>query len=443
MLRSLTAALAALTLIAPAATAAEPWTAPAPVPGAPDAFPSIAFPSSGRGDITWNATTDDPAGTVAGAVVSADGAQPARTLADRFNAFAVAAYGRDRLVAAGTVMPSEGVYRAAVATGSASGALGTPRVLPTGGSVSSVRALATNTAGDVAVVAAICPRRTCNTVELALFLRRAGTSAFRRVMTLSRASAQVRRATVAVNAQGDVVAAWERRHRVYARSRTARGAVSAVQRLGDGVQVKLSAAIGATRRMVVAWGTQRVNEGETNEPFVVRAAYRGPANRSFHTARELGRVTQTGVGRYVAGTGVQAMITGSRTTVAYTTAGSGTPYAVAARDLDGAGRPLAAQQLSPTGVDAILGAATAGAAGEQVVLYVTGRAGADTAPGQSLGLGASVRGGNAGAFGAGETVATGFVDAISAAIDPLSRRPFATWRLVGEPIQLASRAPVG
>ena len=444
VLRSIIAAVAALGLAAPAASAAEPWSSPVPVPGAPDAFPLLAFPSAGRGDVAWFTVTDDPAGLTTGAVVSAAGVEGARTLADGFNATALGAYGADRLVAAGTLMPS-GVARAAIAFGSSTGALN-PRPLPARGAVSSVRALATNAAGDVAVVTAECTTRTCTRQGLALVVRRARDFRYRRVATLAQPGTQVRTAAVAVNPRGDVAAAWEKRHHVYARTRTAGGTLSGVERLGDGVQTSISVALSPARRAVVAWGSQRVAEGDALTPFTATAAVRGPSNLRFHTARVLGTVARTGTGRYVAAPGVRASITDTRTTVAFTTLAGGR-YVAAARDLDAVGRPGPTQQLSPPGIDAILGGLATGPSGQQVGLFITGRAGNDAVgPGPAAtGLGASVRSAAAATFGAPETIAEpgGFVDRLTTAIDPAGGRTFVAWRLAGEPIQLASRAPVG
>ena len=74
---------------------------------------------------------------------------------------------------------------------------------------------------------------------------------------------------MALSPDGQLLVAWEDRHEVFARHRGTSGSWGAVHTLGPGVQSNLQAAMDSTGRMLVAWKSQRVNEGESNAPAVV------------------------------------------------------------------------------------------------------------------------------------------------------------------------------
>ena len=101
-----------------------------------------------------------------------------------------------------------------------------------------------------------------------IFLRRKGTTTFSRVLTIN-VSSNARDVTVALSPDGQLLVVWEDRHEVFARHRGTSGSWGAVHTLGPGVQSNLQAAMDSTGRMLVAWKSQRVNEGESNSPAVV------------------------------------------------------------------------------------------------------------------------------------------------------------------------------
>ncbi|MBA3327955.1 MAG: hypothetical protein H0T43_06605 [Solirubrobacterales bacterium] len=430
-----------LALAAPAAAQARgSWSLPARIAGAPDAFPQVAFTPSGRGVIAWNTFgLRTPSPGTQGAAIGIDGrVAPALARSSRLGLArrALAAYGRDRVVIGGTVLRDRR-SRPAVAYGTTAGRIGPPRLLAVPGVSGDLRALAVSRSGDLAVVASMCVRRSCAVRELWLVTRPAG-GPFAAPVRLARGE-RVRGAAVATNARGDALAAWEDDRVIRTRMRTAAGRAGRIERLGRGVQSSFSVALGPTRRAVVAWGSQRVSEGDALGPFEAFATYRAVGAR-FGSAQLVGRSTLTGTGRYVAEAGVRAAVAARRATVTYT-AFDGERFVVRSRDL--AGRRFgAAQTLSPLDRDAILADAATGSRGEQLVTWITGRHGADPIVGTSHGLMAAARAPAAPRFAAGETITAGrYIDAASVAIDPISGRAVAAWRDVVEPVAYAVRAP--
>jgi hypothetical protein len=111
-----------------------------------------------------------------------------------------------------------------------------------------------------------------------LYLRRAGSTSFRVALKFPISRDQARGATVALGAKGDVLVMREDRHVIFARHVGPTGNAGAVHRIGDGVQSDLQAAIDDKGRLEVAWKTQRVNEGESSSPAIVRYATAAPGH---------------------------------------------------------------------------------------------------------------------------------------------------------------------
>ena len=317
-------------------------------------------------------------------------------------------------------------------------ALGTPGVLGSAHGLSAstgqrVFALAGNQRGDLAVLTGDASHvRT-------LYLRRAGTTTFRVALRIAVGS-RARGATVALGPNGDVLVVWEDNHRIYARHLGPTGHAGAVHRIGDGVQSQLQAAIDDTGRLEVAWETQRVNEGDAATPATVRFATAAPGH-GFGPQRTIETVGVTGTGRYVSAPGVRLVVDGpGRSLLAWTGFGAG-HFVVRAADVVG-GHRGAPQTLSPTTEDAVLGDAAARADGAALVVWRTGVAGADPAPGATPSVFASHRGDDETAFGAPEQVSLSGEDvalAPSAALDPVSGRSLVAYPVLGGGVEVSLR----
>jgi hypothetical protein len=253
-----------------------------------------------------------------------------------------------------------------------------------------------------------------------LYLRRAGSTAFRIALRIAVSSTQARGATVALGSKGDVLVVWEDRHVIFARHLGPTGHAGAVHRIGDGVQSDLQAVVDDGGRLEVAWKSQRVNEGESTAPAVVRFATAAPG-RGFGPQRIIETVGGTvGTGRYVSAPAVRLLPeAGGRTLLAWT-GFQDERFVVRAADLAD-GHRSTPQTLSPTTEDAVLGDAATGADGAAVVAWRSGVQSADPVPGATETVFASHRGAGESAFGApeqvsdaGEDVATAPFAAISA-----------------------------
>jgi hypothetical protein len=270
-----------------------------------------------------------------------------------------------------------------------------------------------------------------------LYLRRAGSTTFRVVLKIPVSRTQARDATVALGPKGDVLVAWEDKHVIFARHLGPTGNAGAVHRIGDGVQSNLQAAIDDKDRLEVAWKSQRVNEGESNAPVVVRFSTAAPGH-GFGPQRTIETVN---AGRFVGAPGVQMIPEGGGRTLVAWTGFDGTHFAVRAADFVD-GHRATPQTLSPAGVDAVLGDASSRADGEATVAWRSGVLGADPAPGASPTLFASHRGPGQTSFGApeqisetGENVAT----SPSAALDPVSGRSFVVYAPLSAGLKVSVR----
>ena len=258
-----------------------------------------------------------------------------------------------------------------------------------------------------------------------IFLRRKGTTTFSRVLTIN-VSSNARDVTVALSPDGQLLVVLEDRHEVFARHRGTSGSWGAVHTLGPGVQSNLQAAMDSTGRMLVAWKSQRVNEGESNAPAVVSFITAAPGH-GFGSRRTIETVGQTGAGRFVGAPGVRLAVTGSDQALLAWTGFDGTNFVVRAMPIS-RGRLGTRQVLSPSGTDAVLGDIAAATDGRALALWRSAVAGADPVAGQQPHLFGNVRAAAATTFGGPEAVGGAATEVLSpptAAIDPQTRRPIA------------------
>jgi hypothetical protein len=413
--------LAASALAIPAAaSAAAPWSPPATIPDAAGYPVQSLFTAAGHGLVlspsairssVAQVATITPAGTVVST-------QPLDYVGS-----ALATYARDHIVVAGQSVATSGPNVGTIDDNSSvvvrfglPGALGTNHTVA-GTKGQQLYGLASNRDGLMALVTGAPRSRT-------VFLRRPGSSTFRATLRI-KVSNLARGAAVAVGEDGDVLVAYEDGHEVRARHIGARGAVGAVHRLGAGVQSNLQVAVNDDGRLEVAWKSQRVNEGDAGTPATVWFATAAPGH-GFGRVRHIATVSTTGTGHYVAPPGVRLIADGNDALLAYT-GSDGSNFTVDAAQVT-AGHVGAAQRLSPTGEDAVLGDAALDADGAQVVAWRSGVAGSDPSglpggqPAHTPVL-ANVRARGATTFGAAEAISPPDLDvpaAPSAAIDPVS-----------------------
>jgi hypothetical protein len=419
-------AAAALLLTASIAAADPPWSPPAALPGAGNG-PAIATPAGNVVALTTSDRTQPP-GTASqllrldpatGAVRSAAGLDLAGT--------AIAAYGRDHVAIAGTSIGPSGTVddQSRVRVGTTAGASGTPTLRTLAGTQSqNVSAISGNARGDVAL-------STRGGRTRLIWLKRAGAGTFARVLTINVGST-ARDVTVAVSPDGQLLVVWEDRHELLARHRGARGTWGAAHTLGPGVQSNLQAAIDATGRMLVAWKSQRVDEGEAATPAVVSFATAAPGH-GFGSRRLIETVGVTGTGRYVSSPGVRLAVTTRNQALLAWTGFDGAHFVARAAPI-AQGHVGARQQLSPVGVDAVLADAAVANDGRALVLWRSDVLGADPVPGRRPHLFGNVRPAGATTFGAPEAIGGDAIQVLTpptAVIDPQTRRPTALFTEFG------------
>jgi hypothetical protein len=415
----------AILLTASVAAADPPWSAPGAVPGvingpaaATPAGSVVAFTSDDRSQ-TGTASQLVRLDPQSGAVRSSVGVDIAAT--------AIAAYGSDHVAVAGTSIGPSGTIddQSRVRVGTTTGASGTPALHTLSGTQSqNVTALAGNARGDVAL-------STRGGRTRLIWLKRAGSSTFGRVLTIN-VSSTARDVTVAVSPDGQLLVVWEDRHEVFARHRGTGGTWGAVHTLGAGVQSNLQAAMDATGRMLVAWKSQRVDEGEAATPAVVSFATAAPGH-GFGAARTIETVGQTGTGRYVTAPAVRLLVTTSDQALLAWTGFDGTNFVTRAMTV-AQGHLGTRQQLSPAGLDAVLADAAVASDGRALVLWRSDVRGNDPVPGRVPHLFGNVRGAGATAFGAPEAISGDAAEVElppAAVIDPQTRRPLALFSAFG------------
>ena len=118
----------------------------------------------------------------------------------------------------------------------------------------------------------------------------------------------IRAVSVAINASGDVLVAWDRSGTIearlwYASSRR----FTAVSKLGTvNAAAHLSVALGADRRAIVAWIDQRVSEGNTGQKATVMATARSGSRGFLLPAKQLEAYPDTSI---PGGAGIEAAYT--------------------------------------------------------------------------------------------------------------------------------------
>src|SRR3954451_1621051 len=282
------AALAALLAIAaPVALADPPWSTPAPLPGAGNGPATATARGHVAAIVSANRSQPPNAASQLLRLEPTTGAVQSSTPVDLAGA-AITAYAGDSIAVAGTSIRPSGTVddQSRVRAGTARGASGAPALRTLSGTEGqNVTALVGNVRGDVALATRGLRTRLIS-------LRRTGTSAFSRVLTIN-VSSTARGVTVAVSPDAQLLVVWEDRHEVFARHRGARGTWGAAHTLGPGIQSDLQAGMDRTGRMLVAWKSQRVNEGESTAPAVV-SFITAAGGRGFGTRRTIESVGRTG-----------------------------------------------------------------------------------------------------------------------------------------------------
>ena len=379
-------------LAAPAARAAEPWSAPQPL-GLTNP-PSLTANARGLALAVEDAGGASRNGPHTRAAVYGGGAFGAPfTITGQGLAYGpangqVAAYAQTRLLGAGLHHRSSSRRQAIFSFGRLEpgrASLGEPRKLGPGDLRANAPALAVNTAGDAAMVYSICRDGPCERILVYLAVRRAGSSQIHAVR-LTDGSGPFPRVAAAINRRGDALAVWSQASTLYARIRTRGGRLRARQRVGPtarGMQLAPSAALSTHRSEIVGWVQQAVSEGDTSggTAWVGRAR----DGTSFNDTRlsDLPR----GTGDYVSEAGTRvAFDARGRSLVAYT-AYDGTRFVTRAAEVAGAANNpqqslTDVQTLSDPGVDTVLAGGVVGPRGSELALMVSGVRGHDpTGPG--------------------------------------------------------------
>jgi hypothetical protein len=427
MSRLLVVLLAAAALAAPAtALAAPPWSAPATIPNALGSSTPIVVTPAGTAVLlapisrTAAGSADGPPSELVG--LGPNG-QPGLAQPVAIAAGLLTTYANNHVAIAGSTLVDGTITdrsHSTVALGTAGGAMGAAHGL-SGSTGQHVMGLAGNARGDLAVVTGDASH------ARTVYVRRAGTTSFRVALRIA-VSSKARGATVAVGPKGDVLVVWEDDHEIFVRHIGPTGRAGAVHRIGDGVQSQLQAAIDASGRLEVAWKTQRVSEGESSTPAIVRFATAAPGH-GFGAQRTVETVGASDTGRFVGAPGVRLIAEANGSTLLAWTGFDASHFVVRATDVVG-GRRGAPQTLSPAGEDAVLGDAATGANGAAIVAWRSGVQGADPVPGATETVFASLREPGATAFGGAEQVSESGENvptAPFAARDPASGRSFVAY----------------
>jgi hypothetical protein len=425
--------LAALAAVPAAAVAAPPWSAPGTIPNALGA-PSVVITPSGAAALLAGVSRDAPGSTqTPSELVALDPAgQPGTPQPVSIAAGLLTTYAKGHIAVAGSTLVNGTITdrsHSAVALGTPAN-LGAARGL-SGSTGLRVFGLAGNLRGDLAVLTGDASHvRT-------LYLRRAGSTTFRVALQVPVSRDRARDATVALGPKGDVLVVWENNHVVFARHLGPTGRAGATHRIGDGVQSNLQAAIDDKGRLEVAWKTQRVNEGESNAPAVVRFSTAAPGH-GFGPQRTIETVN---AGRFVGAPGVRMLPEGGGRTLVAWTGFAGGHFVVRAADFVN-GHIAAPQTLSPATQDAVLGDAAIGAGAAATVAWRSGVLGADPAPGVNPAVFASHRGSGQTSFGAPEQVSdTGenVPTAPAAALGAVSGRSFIAYAPLAAGVKVSVR----
>jgi hypothetical protein len=413
----------------------SPWSTPATIPGTPDdASPVIAQSASGPIAVYWE-TIDQTLPLTSSSINSyvsplGPGLLPeqARELSPPLNSGPAVIYDHGQLAIAS---PDD------VATGPIAGPL---RLHPM---PALVRALAGDTAGDLAALVEPCAADGCPSATPELLIAPRGRT-FGRPITLDRPGRGYD-AALAIDPSGRVLVAWDRDGGVYARFVSTRGRLAPVQRLGtEAGPSSFDAVLSADGRAAVGWTSQKVEAGAATSPFTATLSLAGPGRR-FGSARLLTTIPVRGAGRYVPYGGLALSLPAGRPGLAAWSGYRSATYVVQAASITGTrlGTP---RTISQRGVDTVLADAAEDPAGAAAILLLPGRQGEDP-PGTSQpdGLLAVTHPAGTQAFGPPEQILPGpaYVDGADVAIDAATGRVFATWLDFAGPIGWSVRAPLG
>jgi hypothetical protein len=429
------------------ALAAPPWSAPAAVQGAPASEPALAFNAGGLGVLatdTGGGSSPDAVGPHTVAALSDDnvsfpGPMSAMTatnfaLSDRF-----ALYALSRIVGIGTHF-SRRHSRAGLVFGAAGDKLTEVRSVGPTDRSGTAESIAANNSGDVAASFGVCSNNACRHQSVYLVVRRRGDAPLPSIRVDNVGVGQI--STVAINARGDMLIAWQANGGVFARIRTAGGTLYKTERLGNpGEPVRaISAVLTSDRAAAVAWEAQTVSEGQPESAATVDATFKDAgASHHFHSSQRLATVPALTTGHYVGERGVKVVLSADgRITAAWTGYVNGR-FVVRAAELSGF-RFVGAQTLSSPAEDAVLSDADAGPASALAVAWETGAAGNDPGVG-TAGLAAALRAPGAPAFAPAESIEQGTA-ALGAKVrfDPSSGRVVAAWD-DGTTIRTSTRTP--
>ncbi|HWH09972.1 MAG TPA: hypothetical protein VG165_02500 [Solirubrobacteraceae bacterium] len=299
-----------------------------------------------------------------------------------------------------------------------------------------VRAVAGNVAGDVAILSEACATRAsgCHPAAPEVVLYRNGPG-FSRAITLDRKGHSYD-ATLAIDAGGTALVAWDRDGSVYARFVSPSGKLTAIQRLAtETTPPGIDVAIADDGRAAVGWTSQSVSEGQASSPFAASLSLAGPHHR-FTRPKLLETIALDPSDVYVPYRGLVVALPDGQPGMAAWSGFDGAHFVVRAASITGTavGAP---QTVSQAGVDTVLADAAESSRGEAAILLLPGRRGSGPPViGQPGGLDAVSRGTAAQAFGAPVQVVGSptYVDGADLAIDAKTGQAFATWRNVAGPI---------
>jgi hypothetical protein len=399
--------LAALALPA-AASAADPWSLPAPIRAQTSSAPLPSAPLLSANTSGLALAVADTGGALpdigphTAASVFADGA-----FSDPLNLTGanvamgpgngrVLPYASTRLIGAG-IRYAGSSSRAVVAFGRIApgrASLDAPRGLGPGNMHAFRATMAANGRGDASIVFPVCRDAGCRRVLVYLAVRRRGTSAFRSTR-LADGAGPLPQVAVAVNDRGDAMAVWTQGAGVFARIRTAGGTLRARQRAGTAVagqHLAPSAVLSLHRGQLIGWLAQRVSEGDGSAGVAWVAQAR---DGGTFTATRLGAVPAEDAGHYVSEAGVRvAYGSRGRALVAWTAFDAGR-FLTRLGQLKGAANNPAQQLTSVTTVsdpatDTVLSDFIADPAGPEYVLMLAGVRGNDpSTPGGAVSVRAS------------------------------------------------------
>jgi hypothetical protein len=391
------AVLALVALALPAsASAADPWSLPAPIraqtttpplPGAPGLAANangMAIAVADTGGASPDIGPHTLASVFAGGTFSDPGQLTTANVAMGPGNGRVLPYGQTRIIGAGirfarTSSQATYAFGRIAATGSS---LESPRGLGPSTMHAARATMAVNARGDAAIVYPVCRDAACTKVLVYLAVRRAGTSSLRSTQ-LADGSGPLPQVAAAVNDRGDAMAVWTQGSTLYARIRTAGGTLRPRRRVGAtirGQHLAPSAVLSLHRAQFVGWLAQAVSEASPSAGVAWVAQAR---DGSPFTATRLGAIPAVGDGHYVSEAGVRvAYGSRGRALVAWTGYEDGRFVVRQAQVKGAANNPsqslVGVATLSQPGIDTVLSDLVVHPSGPTYVLMLAGARGSDS-----------------------------------------------------------------